>query len=184
MCPHFHSAPLVRWDDLHLVFDIPAVERILKTRLEMVEALSSPDLDGRDDRLSLALKVRWKSISVKVLVELREIRLRHRRLGFRLGRLRVLGGVPIPRTAVLRTIHGMLPDLMTILPGSDVVVIDLRTWIPPEVCLRIIAVQVVGQGLHVWLASGSVSNIPPMEHQQLAAGGAENSPNSGLAKTP
>lgn len=184
MCPHFHSSPLVRWDDLHLVFDIPAVERILKTRLEMVEALSNPDLDGRDDRLSLALKVHWKSVSVKVLVELKEIRLRHRRLGFRLGRLRVMGGVPIPRTAVLRTIQGKLPDLVTILPGSDVVVVDLRTWIPPEVSLRMVAVQVVGQGLHVWLASGWVSDIPPMENQQLSAGGSEKSLNSGLSKTP
>ncbi|RLE27030.1 MAG: hypothetical protein DRJ65_04005 [Acidobacteria bacterium] len=167
------SAPLVRWDDLHLVFDIPTIERILRRRLAEVDALSSPDLEGQDDRVGLVLRVHWKSISMKVRVDLKEIRLRHRRLGFRLGRLRALGGLPIPKIAVLRTLQEILPDQVTVLPGSDVVVVDLRTWIPPEVCLRVVAVQVVGEGLHVWLASGSVSEIPPPQSQQLSSGNPE-----------
>ena len=141
------SAPLVRWDDLHVVFDIPAIERILKKRLAGVEALSSPDLAGRGDTLGLVLTVHLKSVSMRVRVELKEIRLRHRRLGFRLGRLKAFGGFPVPRAAVLRTIQGLRPDIVTILPGSDVVVVDLRTWIPPEVSLRSVAVQVVGEVL-------------------------------------
>ncbi len=164
------SAPLVRWDDLHVVFDIPAVERMLRRRLDEVEALSNLELDGRDDKLGLVLQVHWKSVSMRVRVELREIRLRHRRLGFRLGRLRALGGLPVPKIAVLRTLQEIMPERVTVLPGSDVVVVDLRTWIPPEVCLRIVAVQVVGEGLHVWLASGSVTDIPLPQNPQLSTG--------------
>ncbi|RLE36270.1 MAG: hypothetical protein DRJ61_01180 [Acidobacteria bacterium] len=169
------SAPLVRWDDLHVVFDIPTIERILRLRLAEVEALSNPDLDGQDDRLALVVRVHWKSVSMRVRVELREIRLRHRRLGFRLGHLRALGGLPVPRIAVLRTLQEIMPDRVTVLPGSDVVVVDLRTWIPPEVQLRIVAVQVVGEALHVWLASGSVTDIPLPQNQQLSAGNPEKS---------
>jgi len=169
------SAPLARWDDLHLVFDIPTVERILRERLIAVEALSNPDLDGRDDRLNLGLKVHWKGISIRVRVELTEIRLRHRRLGFRLGRLRGPAGFPVPRIAVLRTFRAASPDLVTILPGSDVVVVDLRSWIPPEVTLRVVAVQVVGRGLHLWLASGSVMDFLHRKNDQLPTGEAETS---------
>jgi len=172
--PHF-SAPLVRWDDFHVVFDIPTIERILRQRLAEVQAVSSPDLDGRDDRLSLVLRVHWRSISMKVRVELREIRLRHRRLGFRLGHLRALGGLPVPKIAVLRTLQEMMPDRLTVLPGSDVVVVDLRTWIPPELSLRIVAVQVVGEALHVWFASGSVTDIPMPQNQRLSAGNPDKS---------
>lgn len=164
------SAPLVRWDDFHVVFDIPAVERMLKGRLAEVDALSNLELGGRDDRLSLVLRVHWKTVSMRVRVELREIRLRHRRLGFRLGRLRALGSLPVPKIAVLRTLQKIMPDRVTIRPGSDVVVVDLRTWIPPEVSLRVVAVQVVGEGLHVWLASGSVADIPLLENRRLSAG--------------
>jgi hypothetical protein len=116
---------------------------------------------------------------MRVRVELREIRLRHRRLGFRLGHLRALGGIPVPKIAVLRTIQELMPELVTVLPGSDIVVVDLRTWIPPEVCLRVVAVQVVGEGLHVWLASGSVTDIPAPQNPQLSAGNPEKSLSSG-----
>lgn len=170
MSPFSPSAPLVRWDDLHVVIDIPTVEGILRRRLAEVDALSNPELDGRDDRVSLVLRVHWKSISARVRVELKEIRIRHRRLGFRLGHFRALGGLPVPKIAVLRTLQEFMPDKVTILPGTDVVVVDLRTWIPPEVDLRIVAVQVVGEGLHVWLASGSVTEIPAPQSRQLPSG--------------
>ncbi|MCK5377878.1 MAG: hypothetical protein KAJ78_00685 [Acidobacteria bacterium] len=173
------SAPLVRWDDFHMVFDLPAVEWMLRRRLGNVEALSNLELDGRDDRLSVVVQVHWKGVSIRVQVELTEIRIRHRRLGFRLGRLRSLGGLPIPKIAVLRTLQGTVPELVTILPGSDIVVVDLRRWIPPEVSLRIVAVQVVGDGLHVWLASGSVLEIPLPQKQQLGSGKPEKSLVSG-----
>ena len=178
------AAPLVRWDDFHVVFDIPAVERMLRQRLDHVEALSNLELHGRDDKLSLVLQVHWKSVSMRVRVELREIRLRHHRLGFRLGRLRALGGLPVPKIAVLRTLQEIMPEGVTVLPGSDVVVVDLRAWIPPEVCLRIVAVQVVGEGLHVWLASGSVTDIPAPQNQQLPAGNPGKSLASGLSTAP
>jgi len=173
------SSPLVRWDDLHLVFDIPIIERMLRRRLVDVEALSAPDLDGRGDRLNLGLRVHWKGISMRVRVELREIRIRHRRLGFRVGRIKGPGGFPAPRIAVLRTLRAAAPELVTIIPGSDVVIIDLRSWIPPEVTVRVVAVQVVGEGLHIWMPSGSVVDIPHPGHHQLLGGEPEKSLLSG-----
>ncbi len=169
------SPPLVRWDDIHLVFDIPAVEEILRVRLSDVEALSNLELQGHDARLSLVLRVHWKGITIKVGVELREIRIRHRRLGFRLGRLRAFGGLPVPKIAVLRTLQRAMPELVTIRPGSDIVVVDLRRWIPPEISLRVVAVQGVGRGLHVWLASGSVMDVGRLQNEQLSAGNPEKS---------
>lgn len=162
--------PLIRWDDFHLVFDIPSIEKMLRQRLQDVEHLSDLVLDGRDDRLSMGIRVHWKGVSMRAWVELKEIRLRHRRLGFRLGRIKALGGIPIPKIAVLRTLQSAVPDLVSILPGSDIVVVDLRQWIPSEVSLRVVAIQVISESLHVWLASGWVTDIPQPPKQQLAAG--------------
>ena len=173
------SAPLVRWDDLHVVLDIPAIERLLKRRLQDIELVSDLKLDGRDDRLSLGLRVHWKGVSIRAWVELQEIRLRHRRLGFRLGRLRALGGLPVPKIAVLRTLQNAVPELVTVVKGTDIVVVDLRNWIPPEVSLRVVAIQVVNEGLHVWLASGSVNDFPQPQHEQLPPGNPEKSLPSG-----
>ena len=164
-----------------MVFDIPAVEGMLRARLADIDALSDLELYGQDDRLGLILLVHWKAVSIKVRVELREIRIRHRRLGFRLGRVRAFGALPVPKIAVLRTLQGAVPELVTVLPGSDIVVVDLRRWIPAEVSVRIVAVQVVGDGLHVWLASGSVMEIQLMQNQQLSLENPERSLPSGMA---
>ncbi len=161
--------PLVRWGDLHLVVSLPAIERIARERLARVDAVSDLDIAGRDDHLELGLRVHWKGVAAPVRVEVKEIRVRHRRLGFRLGRLRVAGGLPVPRVAVLRALDRKISGL-TVVEGTDVVVVDLRRWIPSEVDLRIVAVQVIGEGLHLWLASGSVSGIPAKEPQNLASG--------------
>lgn len=179
MTDHFPTAPLVRWDDLHVVLDIPAIERHLKMRLQDVEMVSDLKLTGRDDRLSLGIRVHWKGVSLRTWVELQEIRLRHRRLGFRLGRLKALGGLPVPKVAVLRTLQNAFPELVTVVKGTDIVVVDLRNWIPLEVCLRVVAIQVVNEGLHVWLASGSVTDFPQQQQQQLPPGNLEKSLPSG-----
>lgn len=162
--------PLVRWDDLHLVLSLPAVETLVGTRLSAVEAISQTDFDGRGDVLVVTLRVHWKGMQVRVLVEVREVRVRLRRLGFRLGRMRVAGGVPVPRVAVLRTLQRMLPELVTVVPRTAIVIVDLRRWIPPEVDVRVVAVQVSGEELHVWLASGSVDSFPLSVHRRLPAG--------------
>lgn len=152
--------PMIRWDGVHVVVHLPALERLLRRRLAAVPALEDLELAGRDDCLSLTFWVQWKGVSTRVRVDVREIRLKQRRLGFRVSRAWALGGFPIPKAAVLRTLKRSIPDLITVVPNSDIVIVDLQQWLPSEISFRVITVQIIGTGLHLWLGGGSISDVP------------------------
>ena len=151
MVAGFDTPPLVRWDGLHLVVHLPAVEELLREKLVGVDVLADPRLSGGGDVIRLTVSVRWKGVVSRVRVEVHEVRLRLRRLGFRLGRLRVLGGGRVPRRVLELALQNAVPDLVQIIRGTGIVVVDLKKWIPEEVDLRVVAVQVIGQAVHFWL---------------------------------
>ncbi len=152
--------PLVRWDGLHLVLNLSMLEQRLWQVVGDNEQVHSLLLCGGGDSVRVLATLQWKGMRVKVGLELAEIRLRYRFLGFRIRRLRAFGRVPVPLVAIERLIKLFGPEIVKVVDGQGIVVVDLRRWIPGELALSILTVQATDRLLHVWLGPGELSDIP------------------------
>ncbi|MCU0303256.1 MAG: hypothetical protein MUC56_04275 [Thermoanaerobaculales bacterium] len=161
---------LARWDGLHLALDLVLLEDHLVRWVAGVDRVDGLALAGAGDALEVSATVRWKGVRSRVALELAELRLRHRHLGFRMRRLRVYGGVPVPRAAVEAILDGIDSDLISVFRGQGIVVVDLRRWLPPELDLKIVTVQATGSSLHIWFGAGGLSDIPGRSRPALTAG--------------
>ena len=161
---------LARWDGLHLVLDLVLVEEHLVRLTAGVEKLDGLALAGADDALDISATIKWKGVRSRVAVEVAELRLRHRHLGFRMRKLRVYGGLPVPRAAVEAILDSIDSDLITVFRGKGIVVVDLRKWLPPELDLNIVTVQSTESSLHLWFGAGGLRDLPGRERPVLAAG--------------
>ena len=165
---------LARWDGLHLVLDLVLVEEHLVRLLADVERIEGIALAAAGDALNVSATVRWKGVRSRVALELAELRLRHRHLGFRMRKLRVYGGLPVPRAAVEAILEGIDHDLITVFRGQGIVVVDLRRWLPPELDLKIVTVQATESSLHLWFGAGGLRDLPG--HRRPALGSGETPP--------
>lgn len=165
-------APLVSWDGLHLELDIGIVESHLRTWLCEREEIQYVGLEGAGDAVRLWLSVVFKGVAVKLGVELAEIRMKRRHLGLRFRRVKVLGGVPVPRAVVEQLIEWLAPGMITVISGEGIVVVNLGRWIPSELELEILTVQASDRALHLWLGPGSLLDIPGAARPALSAGSA------------
>jgi hypothetical protein len=163
------SPPLARWDGLHLVLDLPLVERHLNDILARNERFRDLRLTGEGDALAAEITIMRKGIPARVGLELAEIRLRHRHLGLRMRRLRALGGIPVPRAAVELALRALDSPLVTVFPGQGIVVVDLRRWLPDEVSLQVLTVQGTARTLSVWFGPGGLSDLPGRGPKRLPA---------------
>jgi len=162
--------PLARWDGLHLTLDLIRVERHLNDLLSRSDSIGDLSLQGEGDALAAEATVTWKGIPARVGLELAEIRLRHRHLGFRMRKVRALGGVPVPRTAVELGLRSLESPLLRVFPGQGIVVVDLRKWLPDELDLRILTVQGAARWLAVWFGPGRLDDLPQRGPRRLTAG--------------
>ncbi len=162
--------PLLRWDGLHLVVDLRTVEVHLDRLLRRTGKVSRVNLEGRDDTLRVLASVSWKGIVSRVSVDLTEIRLRQRYLGFRMRRFTVFGGVRIPRRAVEAVIRDADPERVTVFSGEGIVVIDLRDALPAGLDLKILTVQATDRSLHLWFGAGSLVDLPAAPPPALPQG--------------
>jgi hypothetical protein len=165
-----HPSSLLRWDGLHLVVHMPTLERHVVHALESIDAVSHVSLEGHGDALRVAATVVWKGVSSRVAVDVGEIRLKRRFLGFRLRRPRVLQGLPIPRSAVLALVGAAGPPELTVFRGDGIVVFDLRPWLPAELDLSVLTVQATERSIHLWFGAGSLADIPASAMAALPAG--------------
>jgi hypothetical protein len=163
------SPPLARWDGLHLALDLGLLERHLNELLSAREDIRDLSLRGEGDALAAEVTVVWKGVPARVGIELAEIRLRHRHIGFRMRRLRALGGIPVPRSAVELALHAFDSPLLKVFPGHGIVVVDLRQWLPEELMLEVVTVQGTARSLHIWFGPGSLANLPQMGPRLLPA---------------
>jgi hypothetical protein len=170
------SLPLVRWDGAHLVLDLALVEERLNDYLGRADQVRKVNLRGAGDNLRLSASLVWKGRSIRVALELTEIRLRHRRLGFRVRKLRVLGGVPVPRTAVGAILRRLRLQLVTAVGGRGIVIVDLSRWIPPTVTLTVLTVQLTEKRVHLWLGPGELQDVAPVAPALLGASAARALP--------
>ena len=113
----------------------------------------------------------WKGVPARVGLELAEIRLRHRHLGFRMRKLRALGGIPVPRTAVELRLNALESPLVKVFSGHGIVVVDLRPWLPEELALEVLTVQGMARTLHVWFGPGRLSELPGRGPRRLPSEG-------------
>ena len=133
------------------------------------EDLRDLSLEGEGDALAAEVTVMWKGAAARVGLQLAEIRLRHRHLGFRLRRMRALGGVPVPRLAVELALKAFDSPLLKVFSGQGIVVFDLREWLPEELTLAVLTVQGTARSLHVWFGPGSLANLPQVGPRLLPA---------------
>jgi hypothetical protein len=161
---------LARWDGLHLALDLVLLEEHLGRLLGSVDRIEDLALAAAGDAVNVSATMRWKGVRSRVAVELAELRLRHRHLGFRMRRLRVYGGVPVPRAAVEAILDSIDSDLITVFRGQGIVVIDLRRWLPRELDLSIVTVQATESSLHLWFGAGGLSDLPGRRRPALKAG--------------
>ncbi len=164
------STPLLRWDGLHLVVDIRALEQYLDHLLSRSDLVSQLSVEGRDDAVRVKASVVWKGLASRVAIDLGEIRLRRRFLGFRMRRPRAVGDVPVPRAAVEAAIRAADADGVTVFRGEGIVVVDLRKWLPAELDLSVLTVQATQQSLHLWFGPGSLRDVPRRSKAALPAG--------------
>jgi hypothetical protein len=169
MINDFHLRPLARWDGLHLVLDLKLVEGHLNRLLANADRIGDLRLRGEGDAIAVQAVVEWKGVRSRVGLDLAEIRLRHRHIGFRMRRLRALGGVPVPRTAVEIALSAMDSPLVTVFRGEGIVVIDLRQWLPEELDLEVLTVQAPTRSLHLWFGPGSLKELPDTGRGRLPA---------------
>ncbi len=145
---------LARWDGLHLVLDLVLVEEHLVRLLAEVNQIDGLALAGAGDAVEVSATIKWKGVRSRVAVELAELKMRHRHLGFRMRKLRAYGGLPVPRAALEAILDGIDNDLITVFRGKGIVVVDLRRWLPPEIDLSIVTVQATESSLHLWFGAG------------------------------
>lgn len=162
---------LARWDGLHLILDLVLVEEQLDRLLADVKQIEGLALTAAGDALNVSATIRWKGVRSRVALELAELRLRHRHLGFRMRRFRVYGGLRVPRAAVEAILESIDNELITVFRGQGIVVIDLRRWLPSELDLKIVTVQATGSSLHIWFGAGGLRDLPGRERPALGAGG-------------
>jgi len=165
---------LARWDGLHLVLDLVLVEEHLVQALADVQQIEGIALAAAGDALDISATVKWKGVRSRVAMEFAELRLRHRHLGFRMRRLRVYGGLPVPRAAVEAILDGINNEIITVFRGQGIVVVDLRRWLPSELDLKIVTVQATDSSLHLWFGAGGLRNLPGRSPAALAAGDASH----------
>ena len=165
-----HLSPLARWDGLHLVLDLSRVERHLNEYLAGNRSLRDLSLRGAGDAVAAEMTVVWKGVPARVGLELAEIRLRRRHLGFRMRKLRALSAIPVPRAAVEFGLNALESPLVKVFSGQGIVVIDLRRWLPEELVLEVLTVQGMARTLHVWFGPGRLSELPNRAPSRLPAG--------------
>jgi len=151
---------LLQWDGFHLAMNLGVLERKIQEALLGINMVSDVHLSGWADVVLLEATLHWKGLSTRVRIEIREIRLRFRRLGFRLGKMKILGGMRIPRSAIESIVEKAGGEFVRVFRGAGIVVVDLRDKIPPELELRLLTIQVSQRKLEIWLGPGLLHDIP------------------------
>lgn len=163
------APPLVSWDGLHLMIDLPLLEDLLQEWLRGVDEVRDLLLLGGGDAVRVLATLVVKGVAVKVGLEIAEIRLRRTHLGFRIRRPKVLGGMRVPRGLVERLSRRYLPPEVTLFPGQGIVVVNLGRWLPAQLELCILTVQATERVLHIWFGPGRLDHLPAPARPALVA---------------
>jgi len=163
--------PLVRWDPVRLTLSLDRLEDHLRRASAGAESIRDPRLGGAGDVLEVEGLVPVAGARVRVRVELAELRLRRGFCGGRVRAVRALGGVRVPRRPLLSAVERGLGAHGVVFASDGIVVLDLRRWLPAELRLTVVAVQLVGRTVELWLGSGALLRLPSDGRRALPAEG-------------
>jgi hypothetical protein len=151
---------LLRWDGFHLVADLEQVEAVLREKAGAIGYVEGIRLTGAGDAIDITVVVAWKAIRARVAMTIGEIRLKRRFLGFQIRRLKVFGGLRIPKFVVESILGSLEKGPISVVRGSGIVVVDMRDWIPAEADVSIVTVQATRTSVHVWFGPGGLEKVP------------------------
>jgi hypothetical protein len=132
----------------------------LRRTLEDGQGVADLMLRGVGDALRIEGRIEVRGVWSRAALELAEIRVRRRTLGFRLRRPRILGGLPIPRSAIEALFLRLGLAGLTVFRGSGIVVVDLDRWLPPGLELELVSAHATELRLHLWLGPGRLRDLP------------------------
>ncbi len=152
--------PFLAWEPVTASLHLQRLEDLLRRRLARVEALRWLHLSGRGDRLRVVARLAHGRLAAYVAVEVSEVRLLARRLGFRLEGVWIGPGVRLPRTVVWRALGRAAEHGVRVLPRERIVIVDLGPWWPEGLDLVVRGVAVEDGRLLVRLGGGALSDPP------------------------
>ncbi len=161
--------PLVRWDPVRLTLSLDRLEDHLRRLSSGSESIRDLRLGGAGDVLEVEGVASVAGARVRVRVELAELRLRRGLCGGRVRAVRALGGVRVPRRPLLSAVERALGAHGVVFAADGIVVLDVRRWLPSELRLTVVAVQLVGRTLELWLGAGALTRLPSGGRPSLPA---------------
>lgn len=163
--------PLVRWDPVRLTLSLDRLEDHLRRATAGAESVRDLRLGGAGDVLEAEGVVSVAGARVRARVELAELRVGRGFCGGRVRAVRALGGVRVPRRLLLWAVERALGAHGAVFASDGIVVLDLRRWLPSELRLTVVAVQLVGRTVELWLGAGALMRLPSGGRPPLPADG-------------
>jgi hypothetical protein len=158
MASDLAQRPLLKWDGFGLRIDLDMLEvtanRILAERAPMVELIS---LEGEGETLRAHLRVEWKGLPAQVHVCLSELRLYRRFFGCRLESLSGPFGLPVPISLIATLVRRFASELAHFGSEDQILLVDLRKYLPDGADLRIQRVSCLGRWLEIRLSPGALA---------------------------
>ncbi len=160
MASELAQRPLVKWDGFALQADLDMVELIANRELARREAaIRHVAVTGEGDTVEIHLEAALKGIPARVTATLSELRLHRRFFGCRVEALHGPLGLPLPVGLAGTVARRLAPDLLRFDPEDNILLVDLRPFLPEGLEVRIADVRCTGRWLSVELAGGSVAAV-------------------------
>lgn len=156
---HF-STPLLAWDGASLRFDRPRLEDVLRRKLAHVDGLDWLGLSGAEDGVRLDLRIRSHRVPIELGLELEEVQIYDRRLGFRVGKVTTFAGLPLPWALVETGLRRLERDEIAIDVDARIVIVDLRGWLPSGLDVSVRRLVVSGDLVLLQLGPGRMERLP------------------------
>jgi len=152
--------PLVRWDGFTLRVDLDIVELLVNRALEARATVVKRVLvEGDTNALELRVTAAWKGLPAQLSARISELRLHRRCFGCRVESLHGPLGLPLPLTIVALLVRRLESDLVHFDAEDQILLVDLRRFLPEGLEVRVQDVQCRGRWLEVSLAGGSVAAV-------------------------
>jgi len=152
--------PLVKWDGFTLQADLDMVELIANRELARREsAIRHVAVTGEGDTVEIHLEAALKGIPARVTATVSELRLHRRFFGCRVEALHGPLGLPLPVGLAGTVARRLAPDFLRFDREDNILLVDLRRFLPDGLEVRIADVRCTGRWLSVELAGGSVAAV-------------------------
>lgn len=148
--------PLLTWEEFCLRIDLDILELWLNREVAgRVEALRELRFAGDGETLEVEAKVAVEGFPARVSVRLAELRVYRAMLGGRVCAVRGPLGIRVPISLVATLLRRHAARWARLDVEDQILLIDLRRWLPPALHLHVQDVRCSGRWLEIALAPGS-----------------------------